>query len=88
MWKYEMGPTSIVEDTERTRFCPQTDRRKDEQTDKVKPVYPHSTSLSEGFYNRALTGLTFSPDWAVGAGKASELIELERLVGWFRRSLK
>ena len=32
MCKYEMDPTSIVEDTERTRFCP--------QTDKVKPVYP------------------------------------------------
>ena len=26
MCKYEMDPTSIVEDTERTRFCPQTDR--------------------------------------------------------------
>ena len=25
--KYEMDPVSIVEDTERTRFCPQTDRR-------------------------------------------------------------
>ena len=31
MCKYEMDPTSIVEDTERTRFCP--------QMDKVKPVY-------------------------------------------------
>ena len=44
MYKYEMDPTSIVEDTERTRFCPQTDRRTDRQTDgqtdKVKPVYP------------------------------------------------
>ena len=27
MCKYEMDPTSIVEDTERTRPCPQTDRR-------------------------------------------------------------
>ena len=27
MCKYEMYPTHIVEDTERTRFCPQTDRR-------------------------------------------------------------
>ena len=35
MYKYEMDLTSIVEDTERTPFCPQTDR----QTDKVKPVY-------------------------------------------------
>ena len=27
MCKYEMDPMSIVEDTERTRFCPQTDRQ-------------------------------------------------------------
>ena len=32
MCKYEMDPTSIVEDTEQTRFCL--------QMDKVKPVYP------------------------------------------------
>ena len=30
MCKYEMDPTSIVEDIERTRFCPQTDRRQGE----------------------------------------------------------
>ena len=33
---------NIVEDTEQTQFCPQTDR----QMDKVKPVYPPSTLLS------------------------------------------
>ena len=33
MCKYEMDPMSIVEDTERTRFCPQTDRRTDGRTD-------------------------------------------------------
>ena len=27
MWKYEMDPMSIGEDTERIRFCPETDRR-------------------------------------------------------------
>ena len=27
MCKYEMDPTGIVDDTERTRLCPQTDRR-------------------------------------------------------------
>ena len=27
MYEYEMGPGSIVEDKERTRFCPQTDGR-------------------------------------------------------------
>ena len=35
MCKCEMDPMSIIEDTEQTRFCPQTDRR----TDKVKPVH-------------------------------------------------
>ena len=34
MCKYEMDPMSIVEDTERTRFCPQTDRRTDGRTDR------------------------------------------------------
>ena len=29
---HEMDPASIVEDTERTRFCPQTGRRMDGQT--------------------------------------------------------
>ena len=32
MCKYEMDPMSIVEDTERTRFCPQTDGRTDRRT--------------------------------------------------------
>ena len=36
MCKYDMDPASIIEDTERTWFCP--------QTDKVKPVYPLSTN--------------------------------------------
>ena len=44
MCKYEMDPTSIVEDTKRTRFCPQTDRR----TDKVKPVYPPFNFVEAG----------------------------------------
>ena len=34
MCKYEMDPTSIVEDTEQTRFCPQMDRRPDGQMDR------------------------------------------------------
>ena len=38
MCRYEMDPMSIVEDTERTWFCP--------QTDKVKPVY-HPFNLVE-----------------------------------------
>ena len=47
--KNEMDPASILEDTERTRFCSQMDRQTDGQTDKVKPVYPPSTSLSGGY---------------------------------------
>ena len=39
---------SIVEDTERTRFCPQTDRRTDGQTDKVIPVYPPINFVEAG----------------------------------------
>ena len=48
MCKNEMDPASIVEDTEWTGFCPQMDRWRDGQLDKVKPVYPTSTSLSKG----------------------------------------
>ena len=40
MCKYEMDPTGIVEDTEQTWFCPQTDGQIDGRTDNVKPVYP------------------------------------------------
>ena len=36
MCKYVMDPISIVEDTERTLFCPQTDRQADGQTDRWK----------------------------------------------------
>ena len=40
MCRCEMDPTSIIEDTEWARFCP--------QTDKVKPVYPLLISLKRG----------------------------------------
>ena len=43
MCKYEMDPMSIVEDTERTRFCPQTDRRT-----RWYQYTPLSTSLKPG----------------------------------------
>ena len=33
MCKYELDPASILEDTERTRFCPQMDRRREGRTD-------------------------------------------------------
>ena len=40
MCKYEMDPMSIVEDTERTQFCP--------QTDKVIRVYPPFNFVEAG----------------------------------------
>ena len=43
-----MDPTSIVEDTEQTRLCPQTDRQADRQTDMVKPVYPPFNFVEAG----------------------------------------
>ena len=39
MCKYEMDPMGIVEDTERTRFCPQADRRTDGQGDTSIPPF-------------------------------------------------
>ena len=42
MCKYEMDPTSIVEDTEQTRFCPQRRTRWNQYT-------PLSTSLKQGY---------------------------------------
>ena len=38
--KYEMDPMSIVEDTDQTRFYPQTDKWTVGRTEKVEPVYP------------------------------------------------
>ena len=48
-----MDPMSILEDTERTRFCP--------QTDKVIPVYPLSTSLKRGYKNTCVKLLPYLP---------------------------
>ena len=45
MCKYEMDPTSIVEDTERT---PQTDGQMNGRTDDVKPVYPPFNFVEAG----------------------------------------
>ena len=49
MCKYEMDLAGIVEDTERTRFCPQTDGRTDGQGE---TSIPPSTSLN-GWYNKS-----------------------------------
>ena len=43
MCKYEMAPTSIVEDTERTRFCPQTS------------IPPFQLLWSGGYNNRVIS---------------------------------
>ena len=43
VYEYEMDPASIVEDTERTRFCPRSDGRTD-----VKPIYPPFNFLEAG----------------------------------------
>ena len=54
MCKYEIDPANIVEDTEWTRFCPQTNRQTDRQTDRHtdrwtrKPVYPPSNFVEAG----------------------------------------
>ena len=50
MCKYEMDPMSILEDTERTRFCPQTDRRTDGQGDTSIP--PYQLRWRGGGYNK------------------------------------
>ena len=46
--KYEMSAASTVEDTHRTRFCPQTDRRKDEQGE----TSTHPFNFVERGYNK------------------------------------
>ena len=62
MCNYEMDPMSIIEDTERTWFCPQTDRQtdgqrdgqRDRRTDRRPRWYqytPLSTSLKRGYDN-------------------------------------
>ena len=51
MCKYEMDPMSILEDTERTRFCPQTDRWTDGQGDTSIP--PFNFVEAGGIINRA-----------------------------------
>ena len=55
MCTYEMDPMSIVEDTERTRFCPQTDRRTDGQGDTSIPPFQLRWS---GGYNKDVSGMS------------------------------
>ena len=56
MCKYEIDPMSIVEDTERTRFCPQTDRRT-----RWYQYTPFQLRWSGGYNNTLTDGLV--PIW-------------------------
>ena len=64
MCKYEMDPMSIVEDTERTRFCPQTDRRTDGRTDRRTDgqgdtsIHPFQLRWSGGYNDDPVCPLT------------------------------
>ena len=57
MCKYKMDPTSIVEDTERTRFCPQTDGRTDGRT-RWNQYTPFQLRWSGGIIITSLWNLT------------------------------
>ena len=68
MCKYEMDPTSIVEDTERTRFCPQTHGRTDGRTDGQgeTSIPPFQLRWSGGIISHHLT-LTWLFTWVTTA---------------------
>ena len=57
MNNYEMGPASIVQDIEWTRFCPQTDGQTHRQMDEVKPYTPLSTSMKVSVWQIRLTAV-------------------------------
>ena len=57
MCKYEMDLTSIVEDTEQTLFCPQTDRQMKGQGETSIP--PFQFHWSGGYYNLTLNRQNF-----------------------------
>ena len=52
MCKYEMDLVSIVEDTEQTRFSPQTDRRTDGRTDRRRDRQDETSISSFNFIER------------------------------------
>ena len=49
MYKYQMDPTKTVGATERTLDVGRMDGQTDGQTDGVKPIYPLTTLLYEGY---------------------------------------
>ena len=79
MCKYKMDPTSIVEDTEQTRFHPQTDRRTDGRTDGRTdwPVYiPLSSSLKQGVLQNKLDHICINHDYPTSC-----FVELKLIFG-------
>ena len=61
---YEMDPTSIVEDTEQTPFCPQTDRRTDGRTDgQGETSIPPFQLRWSGGYNNSNTAAGWPGVW-------------------------
>ena len=67
MCKYEMDLASIVEDTELTLFCPQTDGQTDKWMDKVKPVYPPFNFVEAGGITRFMLPCAINrPQWGKG----------------------
>ena len=73
--KYEMDQTCIVEDTERTRFCPQMDRRTDRQGETSIP--PFNFVEAEGITKLTLT-VSGNRRFTVS------LVFISKRVFWFR----
>ena len=75
MCKYEMDPMSIVEDTERTRFCPQMDRRTDGQGDTSIPPpfnFVEAGGINTNQENTQIARL-MGPTWAIPGSCRSQV---------------
>ena len=72
MCKCEMDPMSIVEDTERTRFCPQMDRRTDGQGETSIP--PFQLCWSGGYKNMNHVIMTFELSFLVNFSTLAEVM--------------
>ena len=81
MFYYEIDPASILEDAERTRFSPQTDRLTDDKTDKVKLVFPLRLRWAGGITrsvakNNIRSKLTFHYNDVIMRTMASQITSL------------
>ena len=67
MCKYEMDPASIVEDTERTWFCPQTDGQTDGQTEgwRETSIPPFQLRWSGGYHQMWCNPTGYGKNWPV-----------------------